>query len=97
MQNVRLNVQIDFDVGDVIVPGPRLIHYPVFLGGDMIELLAYPVESAITEKLQAMAALGNERLRKEDGRSRPHRRIRRDRCRAQDLRNAGAPLTRLRR
>lgn len=53
MDNVRLNAQIDFGVGDVMVPGPRVIQYPVFLGGDMIELLAYPVESAIAEKLQA--------------------------------------------
>lgn len=66
MDNVRLNVQIDFGVGDVMVPGPRVIQYPVFLGGDMIELLAYPVESAIAEKLQAMVALGNANSRMKD-------------------------------
>jgi Nucleotidyl transferase AbiEii toxin, Type IV TA system len=59
MDNVRLKIQIDFGVGDVIVPGPRIIGYPVFLGGDAIELLAYPVETAIAEKLQAMVALGS--------------------------------------
>jgi predicted nucleotidyltransferase component of viral defense system len=66
MDNVRLNVQIDFGVGDVMVPGPRVIQYPVFLGGDMIELLAYPVESAIAEKLQAMVALGSANSRMKD-------------------------------
>lgn len=59
MHNVRLRLQIDFGVGDVIVPGPRMIEYPVFLGRDTIQLLAYPVESAVAEKLQAMVALGS--------------------------------------
>lgn len=58
MDNVRLRIQIDFGVGDVLVPGPRMIEYPVFLGTETIHLLAYPVESAIAEKLQAMVALG---------------------------------------
>jgi hypothetical protein len=59
MDNVRLRIQIDFGMGDVMVPGPRMIEYPVFLGGDTIHLLAYPVESAIAEKLEAMVALGS--------------------------------------
>jgi predicted nucleotidyltransferase component of viral defense system len=66
MNNVRLKVQIDFGVGDVMVPGPRMIEYPVFLGSDTIHLLAYPVESAIAEKLQAMVALGNTNSRMKD-------------------------------
>jgi hypothetical protein len=28
MCNVRLRIQVDFGVGDVIVPGPRMIEYP---------------------------------------------------------------------
>lgn len=66
MDNVRLKVQIDFGVGDVMVPGPRMIEYPAFLGSDIIQLLAYPVESAIAEKLQAMVALGNANSRMKD-------------------------------
>jgi predicted nucleotidyltransferase component of viral defense system len=66
MDNVRLRLQIDFGVGDVIVPGPRMIEYPVFLGGDTIQLLAYPVESAVAEKLQAMIALGGTNSRMKD-------------------------------
>ena len=66
MDNVRLKVQIDFGVGDVMVPGPRMIEYPVFLGGDAIQLFAYPIESAIAEKLQAMVALGNANSRMKD-------------------------------
>lgn len=66
MDNVRLKVQIDFGVGDVMVPGPRMIEYPAFLASDTIQLLAYPVESAIAEKLQAMVALGDANSRMKD-------------------------------
>jgi predicted nucleotidyltransferase component of viral defense system len=66
MDNVRLRIQIDFGVGDVMVPGPRMIEYPVFLGNDTIKLLAYAVESAIAEKLQAMVALGTANSRMKD-------------------------------
>ena len=63
MNNVHLRIQIDFGVGDVVIPSPRLIEYPTFLGGDTIQLLAYPVETAIAEKLQAMVALGGPNSR----------------------------------
>lgn len=66
MDNVRLKIQIDFGVGDVMVPGPRMIEYPAFLGGETIHLLAYPIESAIAEKLQAMVALGEANSRMKD-------------------------------
>ncbi len=66
MDNVRLRIQIDFGVGDVMMPGPRMIEYPAFLDGDTIHLLAYPIESAIAEKLQAMVALGNANSRMKD-------------------------------
>src|SRR5258708_32057741 len=66
MGNVRLRIRIDFGVGDVMVPGPRMIEYPALLDSDTIRLLAYPVESAIAEKLQAMVALGNANSRMKD-------------------------------
>ena len=66
MDNVRLRIQIDFGVGDVMVPGPRMIEYPVLLEGDTIELLAYPIETAIAEKIQAMVTLGNANSRMKD-------------------------------
>ena len=66
MDNAPLRIQIDFGVGDVMVPGPRMIEYPVFPGSDTIKLLAYPVESAIAEKLQAMVALGTTNSRMKD-------------------------------
>jgi predicted nucleotidyltransferase component of viral defense system len=65
MDNVRLNVQIDFGVGDAVSPGPRLIEYPTILDQAPIRLQAYPVEAAIAEKFQAMVALdlGNSRMK----------------------------------
>lgn len=66
MDNVRLRIQVDFGVGDVMVPGPRVIEYPALLDSDTIRLLAYPIESAIAEKLEAMVALGNANSRMKD-------------------------------
>jgi hypothetical protein len=66
MDNVRLKIQIDFGVGDVMVPGPRMIEYPVLLAGETVQLLAYPIESSIAEKLQAMVALGDANSRMKD-------------------------------
>jgi hypothetical protein len=65
MDNVRLNVQIDFGVGDIVVPRPRLIEYPVFLGQPPLRLRAYPIETAIAEKFQAMVErdLTNSRMK----------------------------------
>ena len=66
MDNVRLRIQVDFGVGDVMVPGPRIIQYPALLDGDAIHLLAYPIETAIAEKLEAMVSLGNANSRMKD-------------------------------
>jgi Nucleotidyl transferase AbiEii toxin, Type IV TA system len=43
-----------------------MIQYPVLLGCDSIELLAYPVDTAIDEKPQAMIALGSTKSRMKD-------------------------------
>jgi hypothetical protein len=66
MGNVRLRMQIDFGVGDVMVPGPRMTEYPVLLVGDTVHLLAYPIESSIAEKLQVMVVLGDANSRMKD-------------------------------
>lgn len=66
MDNVRLRIQVDFGVGDVMRPGPRALEYPVLLDSDTIRLRAYPIESAIAEKLQAMVALGSANSRMKD-------------------------------
>jgi predicted nucleotidyltransferase component of viral defense system len=65
MENVRLSIQIDFGVGDVVVPGPRVIEYPSMLDQPALKLRAYPIEAAIAEKFQAMVELdvANSRMK----------------------------------
>ena len=65
MGNVRQRVQIDFGVGDAVVPDPVRIEFPLMLGGDPIRLTAYPVEAAIAEKFHVMVVrdLRNSRMR----------------------------------
>lgn len=39
MDNVRLRIQVDFGVGDIMVPGPRVIEYPALLDSDISSCL----------------------------------------------------------
>ena len=66
LNNVRQTVQIDFGVGDAVHPEPQVIDYPVILGGPPVRLNAYPVESAIAEKFEAMVHLDMQNSRMKD-------------------------------
>ena len=57
MENVRLNVQIDFGVGDAVFPAARIIEYPTLLNQSAVILRAYPIEAVIAEKFHAMVEL----------------------------------------
>jgi hypothetical protein len=63
--NARVSMQIDIGFGDVIVPGPSKITYPVLLDFPAPELNGYTMESTIAEKFQAMVKLGvlNSRMK----------------------------------
>lgn len=63
--NARVSLQIDIGFGDVIVPGPTKIEYPVLLDFPRPELAGYSMESTIAEKFQAMVKLGvlNSRMK----------------------------------
>jgi hypothetical protein len=54
---IKLNVQLDFGFGDVVVPEPTWIDLPDLLGMGAPRLLGYTRESAIAEKFQALVAL----------------------------------------
>jgi predicted nucleotidyltransferase component of viral defense system len=58
-------VQVDIGFGDAITPGPIEIVYPTLLGHPTPRLRAYPQETVIAEKFQAMVHLGmaNTRMR----------------------------------
>ena len=51
-------MQIDIGFGDVIVPGPREVEYPTLLDFPAPVLRAYPKETVIAEKLEALTKLG---------------------------------------
>jgi len=51
-------LQIDIGFGDVIVRGPVEMSYPAMLDFEPPKIIAYSLESAIAEKLQAIVNLG---------------------------------------
>jgi Nucleotidyl transferase AbiEii toxin, Type IV TA system len=63
--NARVSLQIDIAFGDVIVPGPSKIEYPVLIEFPRPVLIGYSMESTIAEKFQAMVKLGvlNSRMK----------------------------------
>ena len=64
--NARVSLQIDVGFGDVVVPGPSKIVYPVLLDFPAPELNGYTKESTIAEKFQAMVKLGVLNTRMKD-------------------------------
>ena len=65
IDGARIPIQVDIGFGDIITPGPVEIDYPVLLDPPAPHLLAYPVETVIAEKFNAMVTLGiaNSRLK----------------------------------
>ena len=65
LSSMRLFIQIDVGFGDVIVPKPDRVKYPVLLDFPPPELDGYTMESTIAEKFQAMVKLGllNSRMK----------------------------------
>lgn len=63
--STRIFLQIDIAFGDVIVPGPDKVTYPVLLDFPAPVLDGYTMESTIAEKFQAMVKLGllNSRMK----------------------------------
>ena len=65
LSSIRLSLQIDIGFGDVIIPKPGRIKYPVLLDFPPPELNGYTIESTVAEKFQAMVRLGllNSRMK----------------------------------
>lgn len=65
LENARIRMQIDIGFGDVIVPEAALTDYPVLLELAAPQLRAYPRETVVAEKFEAMVKLGqlNSRLK----------------------------------
>jgi predicted nucleotidyltransferase component of viral defense system len=65
LSKARIPMQIDIGFGDVIVPGPTEVEYPTMLDFPAPVLQAYPRETVVAEKLEALTALGvlNSRMK----------------------------------
>ncbi|NBW75720.1 MAG: nucleotidyl transferase AbiEii/AbiGii toxin family protein [Sphingomonadaceae bacterium] len=65
LAGARLPMHVDIGYGDAVTPAPVDIRYPSMLGQPMAELRAYPPETVVAEKFQAMVALDmvNTRLK----------------------------------
>jgi len=61
----RIVLQVDIGFGDSVVPAPQALAYPTLLDLPAPEMKAYPRETVVAEKFQAMVALGavNSRLK----------------------------------
>jgi hypothetical protein len=64
--NARIGLQVDVGFGDAITPRPEIISYPTLLGMPAPRLRAYPRETVVAEKLQAMVQLGMTNSRMKD-------------------------------
>ena len=63
---VVIPLQIDIGYGDVVTPAPATIRYPTLLDLPAPEINAYPKETVIAEKLEAMVTLGRGNSRMKD-------------------------------
>ncbi len=61
-----ITVQIDIGFGDPVTPEARKITYPTLLGFPAPRILAYPPETVIAEKLEALVSLGMVTTRMKD-------------------------------
>ena len=65
LHTASIALQVDLGFGDVVTPGPDQIEYPTRLEFPAPKLRAYPKETLVAEKLEAMVSLGmaNSRLK----------------------------------
>jgi predicted nucleotidyltransferase component of viral defense system len=64
--NVRIPLQIDVGLGDAIVPAPEELEFPTLLEFPAPKLNAYPKESVVAEKFEAVVKLGLANSRMKD-------------------------------
>jgi len=64
--NAQIYLQVDIGFGDVVTPDVEEIEYPTLLDFPAPRIRAYPRETVVAEKLQAMVALGMPNTRMKD-------------------------------
>jgi predicted nucleotidyltransferase component of viral defense system len=66
LAGARLRIQIDVGFGDVVTPEAQAINYPTLLDFPEPHLRAYPPETVVAEKLEALVSLGMRNSRMKD-------------------------------
>ena len=66
LADARIPVQADFGFGDIVTPEPEQIEYPTLLEYPAPSLQAYPRETVVAEKYQALVNLGIANSRMKD-------------------------------
>jgi hypothetical protein len=66
LDTLKTNLQIDIGFGDIVIPEPLIIDYPVILDLEHPTVLAYSTASVIAEKFHAMIALSEFNSRMKD-------------------------------
>lgn len=66
LSNARIPLQVDVGFGDAITPKPKLTTFPALLSFPAPRIRAYPAETVVAEKFQAMVALGIANTRMKD-------------------------------
>ena len=62
----RVTLQVDVGFGDAVTPKPEQVSFPTLLGMEAPNLRAYPKETVVAEKLEAMVKLGMANSRMKD-------------------------------
>jgi hypothetical protein len=62
----KLELQIDVGFGDAVTPAASEIDFPTLLGAEPVRILAYPRETVVAEKVEAMVHLGIANSRMKD-------------------------------
>ncbi|NOR41669.1 MAG: nucleotidyl transferase AbiEii/AbiGii toxin family protein [Gammaproteobacteria bacterium] len=66
LAGARIPIQADIGFGDAVTPYPRSIKYPTLLDSPAPHLKAYPRETVVAEKYQALVTLGMANSRMKD-------------------------------
>src|SRR5262249_49584430 len=65
LERAGIPLQIDVGYGDAVVPSTIELNYPTLLGGATPRIRAYPIETVVAEKVEAIAKFGmlNSRMK----------------------------------
>ena len=64
--NAKVRLQVDVGLGDAVTPAPEVVDFPPLLDFPAPRLRAYPRETVVAEKLEAMVKLGMANSRMKD-------------------------------